>query len=330
MAFEMKFLQKMLSSVIQIINATMKRLLTILLITLPVMMMAEGKKAPESKIVILYENDPHSTLDGYAKMASLKADLLADTPNVLTVSGGDFSADFIPGDKLGNKTKGAGIIRIMNKIGYDYIVPGNHDFDYSIDNIQKNFINLKATALCCNLFKAGSKEALFPGYAVCSIGGIKIGLVGVTTPKTISRQLMKHFADADGNLLYTFSEENLCDVVQDNVNKARSEGADYVIVLSHLGDRENGSVTSLKLIANTSGIDVVLDAHAHSLIPDKLVENKEGKQVLLSSTGLKFANLGVLTIGTDGSLTAMLVPTEGLEADAAMLEFIAVVEKEAQ
>lgn len=305
----------------------MKRIFTLLLLVLPMIVMAQGKTAPKDKVVILYENDPHSTLPGYARMVTLKAELKAETPAVLTVSGGDFSVDFLPGDKLGNRSKGAGIIRLMNKVGYDYIVPGNHDFDYSVGNIKENFSNLTAQALCCNFYDIANDEWPFKGYAVCNIGGIKIGFVGVTTPKTISRQLMKHFADADGNLLYSFSGDNLCEVVQNNVDKARAEGADYVVVLSHLGDKENGSVTSLGLIAGTTGIDVVLDAHAHSIIPEMNVENKDGNKVILSSTGLKFANLGVLTIDTDGSVSTKLVPTEGIEHDPEMLKYIEEVEK---
>lgn len=306
----------------------MKRLFTMLLLAMPMLVMAQPKNAPEKKVVVVYENDAHSTLVGYTKMATLKAQTLAETPNVLTVSGGDFSADFMPGSKLGNRSKGAGIIKIMNKIGYDYIVPGNHDFDYSIENMQENFKVLEADALCCNLVDLKTGEQLFPGYAVREVGGIKIGFVGVATPKTISRQLMKYFSDEEGNMLYSFCEENLSEVVQQNVDKARAEGADYVIVLSHLGDRANGSVTSLDLIAQTNGIDVVLDAHAHTLIPSQNVDNKDGKAIILSSTGLKFANVGLLTIGTDGSVKTELVATEGLEADADVQAFIDGVEKE--
>lgn len=287
-----------------------------------------ARNIPSEKVVIVYENDPHSTLTGYPKMARIKANAMAETPNVLTVSGGDFSADFMPGSKLGNRSKGAGIIKIMNRVGYDYIVPGNHDFDYSVENMLENFGNLEAAALCCNLKDLKSGEMLLPGYAVRSVGGIKIGFVGVATPKTVSRQLMKYFADEEGNMLYSFCEENLLEVVQQNIDKARAEGADYVVVLSHLGDKSNGSVTSLDLIAGTSGVDVVLDAHAHTLIPENRLAGKDGKEVILSSTGLKFANVGLLTIGTDGSVRTELVPTESVEPDASMTYFIEQVETE--
>jgi len=306
----------------------MKRILSILFLAVPMAVMAQGVKAPDTKVFVIYENDPHSTLSGYPKMVSLKDSLLTVTENVLTVSGGDFSVDFFPGDKLGNRSKGVGIIKLMNKVGYDYVVPGNHDFDNSVQNLLDNMNTLSGEALCCNCLNLKTDEPILPGYAVRSIAGIKLGFVGVANPKTISKQIMKQFIDSDGNVLYSFCEENLCELVQSNVDKARSEGADYVIVLSHLGDRAGGSVTSLDLIANTTGIDVVLDAHSHSVIPDKRVNNKDGKPVLLTSTGLKFANIGVLTIGTDGNITPELISTDKIREDADMQAYIEEVEKE--
>lgn len=303
-----------------------RRIATLLLLALPMLAMAQGK-APDSKVVIVYENDPHSTLTGYPKMVTLKNQMLQETKNVLTVSGGDYSADFMPGQALGNRSKGAGIIKIMNKVGYDYVVPGNHDFDFSVETMQENSKNLDAEVLCSNLLDLKTGEQLFPGYAVRSIGGIKIGFVGTVTPTTV-RMLKKYFTDEEGNWLYSFCDDNVCELVQQNVDKARAEGADYVVVLSHLGDRENGSVTSLDLIAKTNGIDVVLDAHAHSLIPDMRVANKDGKEVILSSTKLKWANIGLLTIDTDGKISVKLVPTDEIEPDPEMTKFIEEVEKE--
>lgn len=295
----------------------MRRILTLLLLALPMMLMAKA-----DRIEIIFENDAHSTLPGYARMATIKAAASKEVKNVLTVSGGDFTVDFMSRNTLGTKSKGAGIIEIMNSIGYDYIVPGNHDFDFSVQTMQENMSALKATVVCCNLQNINDGSTLFPGYSIRKIGGKKIAFVGVTTPKAISSRNKALFSDADGNLLYTFCEETLCDIVQSNVDKARSEGADYVIVLSHLGDKQNGSVTSLDLIAATTGIDVVLDAHAHTVIPEQRVADKSGKEVILSSTGLKFANIGILSIEKDGTMSTTLVPTDGIEPDAATMELI--------
>lgn len=284
--------------------------------------------ARKGNIVIIYENDAHSTLPGYAKMATLKAGTLKETKNVLTVSGGDFTVDFMSRNTLGTKSEGAGIIKIMNSIGYDCIVPGNHDFDFGVSTMQDNLNALDATVTCCNFQRVNDGGCVYPGYAIRKIGGRKIAFIGVATPKSMSSRNRQLFSDEDGNVLYTFCEETLPETVQANVDLARRKGADYVIVLSHLGDKQNSRPTSLELIAATTGIDAVLDAHAHSVIPDQRVRNKDGKEVILTSTGLKFANIGLLTIAEDGTITPRLVPTGDIESDAATLELIDELKKE--
>lgn len=270
---------------------------------------------PKKNITIIFENDAHSTLSGYAKMVTVKSQALKETRNVLTCCCGDFSTDFIPRPGLGRNTKGAGIIEVMNVVGYDYVVPGNHDFDFTVPVLQENMNKLKAGVVCSNIVDTRTGEPLFPGYMIRRTGGVKIAFVGVTTPTTISRRNRNLFSDEEGNVIYSFMEDSIVKTVQDNVDNARAEGADYVIVLSHLGDRANGNTTSIDLIKETNGIDIVLDGHAHTVIEGDRYDNKDGKSVLLISTGLKFANIGKVTICKDGTISSELIPAEGIEPD---------------
>ena len=82
-------------------------------------------------IVIMYENDVHCAVDGYAKFAALRSEYREMTPYVATVSAGDF----VIGDIVGSRTMGEAIIQIMNKVGYDYVTLGNHEFDYGIERM---------------------------------------------------------------------------------------------------------------------------------------------------------------------------------------------------
>ena len=92
------------------------------------------------------------------------------------------------------------------------------------------------------------------------------------------------------------------------VNQARDEGADYVVVLSHLGELPTESnVNSVGLVESTNGIDVVLDGHSHSVIEALYVQNKDGKTIPVTQTGTKFANIGKLLI-KDGHITTELIP----------------------
>lgn len=272
--------------------------------------------AREKKVIIIFENDAHSTLSGYSKMVTAKNQALAETRNVLTCCCGDFSTDFIPTPGLGRNTQGAGIIEVMNVVGYDFVEPGNHDFDFSIPVIQENMSKLDAGVVCSNAVNTKTGESLFPGYLIRKIGGVKIAFVGVITPTTMSRRNQKLFSDEEGNVIYSFLNDSVIETVQKNVDKARAEGAKYVVVLSHLGDKANGTTTSIDLIKGTTGIDLVLDGHAHTVIEGDRYADKDGKEVLLTSTGLKFANIGKVTISLKkGTITSALIPTDSIEAD---------------
>lgn len=299
-----------------------------MLLAAPVVAMAQEKRLPEDRIVIEYENDAHCTLSGYPKMMGIQSRLAVESGNLILVSGGDFSADFMSRSTLGAKSQGAAIIQIMNEIRYDFIVPGNHDFDFSLQKMQDNFKLFDGKVVCCNLKDIKTGQTLFPAYSIREVAGVNIAFVGVTTPKAISSRNQSLFSDENGNLLCTFCEDNLIDVVQQAVDSARIEGADYVIVLSHLGDKQNGSLTSVDMISKTNGIDVVLDAHAHSVIPSQEVENKDGKNVLLSSTGLKFANIGLLFIESSGSISTRLFPTDQIESDEQIQSFIEALQSQ--
>ena len=117
--------------------------------------------------------------------------------------------------------------------------------------------------------------------------------------------------DASGEFVYDFygsSGAALANQVQHTVDECRAQGADYVIALAHLGDDESSApFRSTDLIAATSGIDVVLDGHSHSVISCQWLENKQGELVALSSTGTGLANIGQLIITPGGNISVGLV-----------------------
>ena len=99
-------------------------------------------------------------------------------------------------------------------------------------------------------------------------------------------------------------------MVQANIDSAKEDGADYIIVLSHIGYEEDPQYEDARdLIENTDGFDVVLDAHSHSVIENMKLTDEGGNEVVLTSTGTKFENMGKLTI-TDDEITTELIETE--------------------
>lgn len=262
---------------------------------------------PDKPIVIFYENDVHCAVDGYAKLAGLRNRQKEMTPYVTTVSCGDF----VQGDVVGAVSEGESIVDIMNEVGYDVVTLGNHEFDFGMSQMFKLMDMLDAPVVDANFRNLRTEEFPFPAYRIIRYGEVDIAYLGLTTTTTPTSVSPMTFQDGAGNIIYDFTHEAFYQHVQSCVDKARLEGADYVVALSHLGDVSvDGHPNSLRLIAQTNGIDVVLDGHDHHVIPDTLVRNSEGGFVLLTSTGTKFEYIGLLTLSTDGVFTSRLIQTD--------------------
>jgi 2',3'-cyclic-nucleotide 2'-phosphodiesterase (5'-nucleotidase family) len=259
-------------------------------------------------IVILYENDVHCVVEGYSKLSAMKKELQETHNYVGVVSGGDY----IQGSSLGVISRGEYIVNLMNLVGYDAVTLGNHEFDYRIDRLEELVGKMNTKPICCNFQKIGEDETCFEPYTIVSYGDVDIAYIGITTPSTISSSAPAQFKDENGNFIYTFNPTNLYDVVQANIDSAKASGADYIIALSHIGyadDEEFGDWEDVEdLIKNTSGFDVVLDAHSHTVIEEKTMLDEGGNSVLLSSTGTKFEYIGKLTI-SDGEFSTELIKT---------------------
>ena len=259
-------------------------------------------------IVILYENDVHCEISGYTKIAAMKNELLQTYQHVGVVSGGDY----VQGQSLGVVSRGEYIVKIMNLVGYDAVTLGNHEFDYKLDRLNELVAMMNTKPVSCNFQKIGEDSSYFEPYTIVSYGDIDIAYIGITTPSTVTSSSPAQFKDENGNFIYTFNPSTLYEVVQNNIDSAKAAGAEYVIALSHIGYAEDelyGDMEDIEdLIENTNGLDVVLDAHSHSVIEGMKLVDKGGNEVLLSSTGTKFENIGKLTI-SDGEFSTELIKT---------------------
>ena len=279
-------------------------------------------------VVVLYANDVHCGVDdkiGYAGVAAYKKAYEKAGYEVLLVDCGDA----VQGATIGTLSQGGYIVEIMNELGYVASTVGNHEFDYGMDR----FFELTDLAdydyVSANFVDKDGNRVL-DAYTVVEAAGHKIAFVGVSTPETFTSSSPAYFQDENGNFIYGFCEGNdgadFYAAVQTAVDDARNAGADLVVVLSHLGtNAESAPYTSSDLIVNTNGIDVVLDGHSHSVWEGERVKNKDGEEVILSSTGTKLANLGSLTIvdGEEGVELETKLHDEALFQDEEMEAFVA-------
>ena len=287
----------------------MKKILSLILaLSLLLGCAAFAEEAPQldKDLVILYTSDVHCGIDhgwGYAGLYAVKQSLSKDN-YVLLVDDGDA----IQGEPIGTMTTGEAIIDIMNAVGYDLAIPGNHEYDYGMARFLELTEKANFPYLSCNFNKEG--ELLFAPYAIKELSGVKIAFVGVTTPTTPRSSTPKYFMNENGEYIYTFMQdttgEALYAAVQKAADDARAEGANYVIVMAHLGDEEECRPWRYAdLIANTTGIDALLDGHSHDT-EQVIMKNKDGQDVVRTACGTKLANIGALTITKDGKISSKL------------------------
>lgn len=286
--------------------------------------------ALDHDVVILHTNDTHCGIEenmGYAGLVWYENQMKEETPYVTLVDAGDA----IQGAPVGTLSEGEYLVQIMNKAGYDFAVPGNHEFDYGMEKLLGLSARLDCGYSACNFVNLPSKTQVFAPYKIMEYDDIQVAFVGVATPESITKSTPAYFQDQFGRYRFSFCEdetgEALYSQVQSAVDQARGEGADYVIMVGHLGD--NGITekwSSRSVIANTTGIDAAIDGHSHEVCVEN-VPNENGEMVVLTQTGTKFANIGKLTITTDGQIQASHVSAvtdaEGDPAkDAEMESFI--------
>lgn len=264
--------------------------------------------------VVLYTNDVHCATDGYSYLAAYRAQLIEDGYDVITVDVGDA----IQGEAIGSTSEGAAIVDIMNTVGYDYGVPGNHEFDYGLERFLEIATGDEPEAqykyLSCNFVDLQTDETVLAPYDIVEMNGENVAFVGISTPETYTKSTPTYFQDENGNFIYSFSEDAFYDTIQDTVDNARAEGADRVIVVGHLGiEGTTEGWKSTDVIANTTGIDAFIDAHSHETIAENEYANADGEMIPLTSTGTKFANFGVMTLNEDGTYTTELVSPSSVD-----------------
>ena len=271
--------------------------------------------AADKEIVILHTNDMHCGVNdnlGLATVAQMKQNALQKTPYVALVDAGDA----VQGAPIGKLSKGEAVINMLNAAGYDFAIPGNHEFDYGMERFWQLNKKLKSGYYSANFEDLRTKKLALPAYKMLQFGDTKVAFVGATTPGTLISSTPAFFQDGQGNYLYGFNEDEtgrkLYKALQKSINAARENGADYVFLVGHLG--LNGSIeywNSESVAANTRGVDAIIDGHSHERIQDKHVKNYVGKDVIIAQTGTKLKTVGQIVIGTDGKITSTLIKADG-------------------
>lgn len=269
-------------------------------------------------ITIVHTNDTHSRVEagiGFAKVAAKVKELKAANPNTLVVDAGDT----LHGQTFATISKGESIIKVMNAVGYDVMTPGNHDFNYGQDRLVELAGMAQFPIISANLVKADGTTLLEP-YVIKEIGGLKIGIFGLSTPETAYKTNPKNVEGL------TFA--NPVETAKKIVAELQEKEVDAIIALAHLGIDKETVDTSYLVRDNVEGIDLIIDGHSHSTLDT--IDN-EGKDTKIVSTGEYNNNLGIVNLTfVDGELKTV-EPSVFSNEEAAELEtdadVIAIIEE---
>jgi sulfur-oxidizing protein SoxB len=181
---------------------------------------------------------------------------------VLLLDGGDTWQ----GSLTANRTKAQDVVDCVKLLKPDAMT-GHWEFTYGEERFKQLAESLGYPFLALNVRDTEWEEPVFSAYKMFEAGGVKVAVLGEAfayTPIANPRWMFPK---------WTFGIRE--DDVRANVEKARREGAQLVVLLSH-----NGFDCDRKLVARVSGIDVVLTAHTHDALP---VTTQVGKTLLIAS-----------------------------------------------
>ena len=259
--------------------------------------------AGDTKLVILHTNDMHGYMQasdsclGIGAVAQLKEDYEGQGYDVLLMDAGDY----LQGSAFANLTQGESVVEVMNAAGYDAAALGNHEFDYGSDVLEKRISEMDFPALAANITVDATGEPFTDQNAVFTLSdGTKVGVFGLDTPTTGTASAPKNTA----GLSFDKGEE-LYAAAQTQIDELKGQGCSIIVCLGHLGEiQSNDGNNAENIVANTSGLSVVIDGHDH-LVENRTVKDKEGNDVLIAETGYYLKNIGILTY-EDGKFTESL------------------------
>lgn len=251
------------------------------------------------ELVIVQTNDTHSQIDpndkglgGIQRRKVVVDSIRAAHSNVLLIDSGDA----VQGTLFFTIYGGEAEMQMMNLLGYDYAVLGNHEFDNGMEALAKNIAQSKAQWLSTNYDLTGSTlESYFKPYDIRTIGNKRVGIIAVNlNPKgMISEGNYDGVTYLDGIKAANATAWHL----------KHNEKVDYVVAVTHIGYDNVPSPTDRELAAASEDIDLILGGHSHTVIAPgsgkEWVANSLGRDIPVTQNGKSGAKLTEITIDLD-------------------------------
>ncbi len=250
----------------------------------------------------------YGKLGGLDRTATLIKAIRAERGDnkVLLLDGGDTWQ----GSYCSLKTQGADMVAAMKALKPDAMV-GHWEFTLGKERVEELVDEMGYPFLGSNCFDTEWDERVFQSTAYFERGGIKVAVIGQHFPYTPIAN--------PSHLVEGWSFGIRPDEIQSNIDEARDNGAEIIVLLSH-----NGFDVDQKLAADISGIDVILTGHTHDAVPEAV---RIGKTLVLSS-GSHGKYLGRIDLKVEGgqvvdaSSTLIPVFSDVISPDSEMTSLI--------
>lgn len=283
-------------------------------------------------LVILHTNDTHSHIDaendvgGVLQRKALIDSVRRAEKNVVVVDAGDI----VQGTLYYKLFRGDVEYPLMDMMGYDIQILGNHEFDNGLDELAKYYKRGGAAKISANYdFSDTPLKGVFDPYVIKKIGGKKVGFMGINIkPEGIIGK------ENYGGLKYS----DIIETANATAAKLRSLGCSAVVAVTHIGysnDTDIPLTTDVDLAKASKGIDIIISGHSHEVVsPDtpakpNVFNNAEGLPVVIEQTGRYGANLGYIKLdlnkATPSVKDARMIPVAGVSPskfDKKLIKFL--------
>ncbi|MDP4280987.1 MAG: bifunctional UDP-sugar hydrolase/5'-nucleotidase [Bacteroidota bacterium] len=257
----------------------MKRVLFIaaLVFFLPYFLFSQHSEGKNTRIIILHTNDMHAKIDNLSKVAYLADSLRKMNPYVFLVAAGDNFTGNPVVDMVDDK--GAPMIDLMNRCGFNISAIGNHEFDLGQDFLNKRMSQAKFPFICCNVDATGAVLKQPEPYTILKAGDLSLAFLGIIE---LGENGLPDSHPAKLNGL-SFSK---------GLDKAKEfswlkKKYPILIGLTHLGID-----TDIKLAQSMPELDVIIGGHSHTLIDTLMLVNN----VLITQAGSSLKYIGKVVI----------------------------------
>jgi sulfur-oxidizing protein SoxB len=278
------------------------------------------------KLTFVQQNDTHAQFElhwelfwengkpayrkagGFARIATLVREIRSQNPDAcLLIDCGDE----IHGTGVAQWTEGAAVVPILRAMGVDVLTPGNWEFGFGPEVLRTRAAEMGFPVLACNVVDAITGKPEFAATTVREVGGVRVGLVGITSP-IVTERMPKRFGQGLRFL-------DALEVLPPHIHELRRKHkAELIVMVSHMGLPQDVAIAK-----NVPGIDIILSSHTHDRLARPMVV---GKTILIQS-GFSGSFLGRLDVEIAGGQVSgftheLIEVSESVEPDPAMQSLV--------